>query len=174
VAEDTTVSPEAFERVRRERDELKSKMAEAETALRDFNLIDNAHAHFRSKGLPNAYDLARAAVEVNTLKGVKTDELPHRLDDWLERQRNLWAAPAHEPVNEPESAPAVKASPYQGPNPGTPGFATKVEPMIVGGEQWQAWKKDKSPDEQLAAMRRGDAVTSDQVKRFQKTARTGV
>jgi len=173
VAEDTTVSPEAFERVRRERDELKSKMAEAETALRDFNLIDNAHAHFRSKGLPNAYDLARAAVEVNTLKGVKTDELPHRLDDWLERQRNLWAAPAHEPVNEPEQA-TVKASPYQGPNPGNPGFVSKMEPIVTGTEAYRQWEDGKTPDEKIAALRRGDIVTSDQVKRFQKTARTGV
>ena len=168
MAEDTDISKEAFERVRRERDDLKAKYAEAEQAIRDFDLRDRMADHFRQKTeVKDAYRAASAAIRDVTLKGVTVEELPQRLDSWLEEQRGLFATPAPEPEEKPP------ASPFQAPNPGTPGYEARVEPMVIGSERWNEWAKGRSAQEKLDAMRRGDAVSSEGVKRAQSTVKRG-
>ena len=168
MAEDTDVSNEAFERVRRERDDLKAKYAEADKAIRDFDLRDRMAAHFRGNAeVKDAYQAAAQAIRDVTLKDVTAEELPQRLDSWLEERRGLFAAPAPEQKEPP-------ASPYQGPNPGAPGYEAKVEPMVIGDSRWQEWVKGKTAQERLDAMRRGDAVSSEKVKQAQRTVAHGV
>jgi len=177
--EDTAqpVSPEAFERVRRERDTAQSQLTEAAAALRDVGLRDRFYEHFRQDPtIRDPYGLAAQAIQNVTLKGLTPDQVPERLTAWLSDQRRLLSQPEPEAPAEGEQGKAeAKAppSPYQGPNPGAPGYQARVEPMIVGGERWQEWSKGKSADEKLAAMRRGDAVSSDKVQRFQGTAKRG-
>lgn len=165
MADDTDISKEAFERVRRERDDLKAKYAEAEQAIRDLDLRDRMADHFRSKTeVKDAYQAAKAAIRDVTLKGVPSEELPQRLDSWLEEQRGLFAAPA--PAETPPS------SPFQGPSPGGPGYEARMEPMVVGSDKWNEWVKGKSAHEMREALRRGDAVSSDKVKEAQRTMRS--
>jgi len=168
VAEDTDISREAFERVRRERDDLKGKLSEVETALADVAQRDRIYEHFRgNQAIADPYGLASYAIRDVTVKGTPGEQLPQRLDDWLAEQRRLISSP---PV-EVEKAPPP--SPFQGPNPGTPGFQAKGEPMVVGSQLWNEWAKGKTAEEKLQAMRRGDAVSSDRVKRSQGTVGIG-
>ena len=161
MATDDTISREAHERVTRERDEYKAQLAEARAALDDVAQLNRIHTYLKQKpDIKDAYQAASTAIRDVTLKGVASEELPQRLDSWLEEQRGLFAA-----------APAP--SPFQGPNPGAAGFQAKVEPMVVGGERWKEWAKGKTSDEKLAAMQRGDAVSSEKVKRAQGTAQRG-
>jgi hypothetical protein len=167
VASDTDISPEAAERIRRERDDLKAQLAEARGALDDVVLRDRMYAHFAQKAdVKDPYAAATAAIQVSTLKGVAAEELPQRLDSWLDEQRRLFAAAA-----QPAEAPPPP-SPFQGPNPGAPGYQAKVEPMVVGSPQWNEWVKGKSPQERLDALRRGDAVSTDKTRQAQQTLRT--
>lgn len=169
MAEDTDISPEASERIRRDRDDLKAQLAEAKQALADVALRDRMYGHFRENpAVGDPYGLASYAIRDVTLKGTPEEQLPQRLDDWLAEQRRLVTSPPAEP-----EAPHPPASPFQGPNPGTPGYSAKVEPMVVGGERWNEWAKGKTADEKLQAMRRGDAVASEKVKRSQGTVGIG-
>jgi len=173
VAEDTEVSREAFERVQRDRDDLKTKLAQVESALSDVALRDRFYEQFRQdQTIRDPYGLASLAIRDVTLKSVPAEQVGERLGDWLNEQRRLIAAPSAETVGEP-AATHAPASPFQGPNPGAAGYQAKMEPMVVGGQRWNEWAKGKSADEKLAAMRRGDAVTSEKVKRAQGTVGTG-
>ena len=166
--DDTPISAEAHERVKRERDEFKARLDETQGFLDDVRLRDRMYEHFRQDPqLHDPYGLASAAVRDVTLKGSGPEELPQKLTDWLAEQRRLIAAPAAPSEEKPP------ASPFQGPNPGAAGFQAKVEPMVVGGERWNEWAKGKTSDEKLAAMQRGDAVSSEKVKRAQGTAQRG-
>jgi len=170
------VSPEAFERVRRERDTAQTQLTEAAAALRDVGLRDRFYEHFRQDTtIRDPYGLATQAIQNVTLKGLTPEQVPERLTAWLSDQRRLLTQPEPEPPKGDEGEGQAKqpASPYQGPNPGAPGYQARVEPMVVGGERWQEWSKGKTADDKMAAMRRGDAVSSDQVKRFQGTAKRG-
>lgn len=169
--EDTGISPEAGERIRRERDELRQQLGEAKQALSDVSLRDRFYEHFRQDpSLKDPYGLASAAVRDVTLKAVGPEETGQRLTDWLQEQRRLITLPA--PSEEPEKAPPK--SPFQGPDPGAAGFDQKVEPMVVGTQTWNDWAKGKTADEQIAAMRRGDAVSPEKVRRAQGTLGRGV
>ena len=163
----TEVSPEAFERVKRERDELKTEIAQATAALADVRQRDRFYEHLRGKGLPDPYGLATSAVSVVTLKDLPEEQIPQRLDDWLEQQRQLLSVPV--PPDAEESAPP-KPSPFVV-NPGAQGYQAKGEPMLVGSPRWREWARDKSGADQVAAIRKGDAVVSDTIKRNQGTAR---
>jgi hypothetical protein len=137
-------------------------------------------AEARAKGFgktqpKSAIARATQAIQNVTLKGLTPEQVPERLTAWLSDQRRLLTQPEPEPPKGDEDDGQAKqpASPYQGPNPGAPGYQARVEPMVVGGERWQEWSKGKTADDKMAAMRRGDAVSSDQVKRFQGTAKRG-
>lgn len=170
--EDTGISPEAAERIRRERDELRQKLGDAEQALSDVALRDRFYEHFRQdQSLKDPYGLASAAVRDVTLKTVGPDEMGQRLTDWLQEQRRLISVPAA--AEEPAGNPPPP-SPFQGPNPGAEGFAQKVEPMIVGSQTWNEWSQGKTAEEQIAALKRGDAVSPEKVRRAQGTLQRGV
>ena len=177
MAENTTdpVSPEAFERVKRERDDLKSKVEDATRALRDVQLRDAAADLLRQKGVADPYRAAGAAIRDVTLKGLTVEQLPEKLDGWLAEQKALWGAPAgtaDTPALEATPSPA-RQSPYAGPNPGAPGTPATFEPMVVGSARWSEWAKTKTGAEQVAAVKAGQAVISDDVRRAQGSVKTG-
>lgn len=166
--ETAEVSPQAFERVRRERDDLKAQAAEAAKALGDVALRDAAYEHFKRGGVSDPYGVASLALRDVTLRGTAADQLPAKLDAWLQEQRALWTPPTATPTGEPEPKPN-KPSPYQGPNPGAPGSAATFEPMVVGSPKWKEWSKGKSGEEQVAAVKRGEAVVPESVRTAQRT-----
>jgi len=169
--ETTDISPQAFQRVTHERDELKAKMTEVTRALGDIQFRDHAYEHFRQAGVRDPFGAATLAMRDVTLRGLPAESVGVKLDGWLEEQKALWAAPATPPAadsGEPAPTPP-KPSPYQGPNPAAPGTASTFEPMVAGSERWQKWQEGKTGEERIAAVRKGEVVVPENVRTAQRT-----
>ena len=177
--ENTSISPEAFERVKSERDALKAKVSDYErqvkdagAALQDFAVIDKAYDHFAAKSVPNAYGLAKEAILNPKVKTADPETLGEALDGWYDRARSIFGATT-EPAKpaEPEPAPAPKA-PMSQPVPNAPGTpAIGGVPLVVGSAEFEAKFGHMPLAEQAAAVKRGEAVFSPEAATAMKSMR---
>ena len=134
--ERTTVSVEAHERVKQERDEAKARADVLEGVATDVAKLNQAYDYFKAKeGVTDPYGLAQAAIQNITVRDADGEDLPGRLDGWYDERAKMFGGPpaVNDPAgNEPETddAPAVTAPRpnVAGPNPAAPG-----EPVTVGG-----------------------------------------
>lgn len=145
-----TVSVEAFNRVKTERDQAKAQLDQAATALKATALMDKAYSHLKGK-VPDPYGAARTISRDSLFVGVSDDELPGQLDVWLDEQRSVFGAQSAPPETE-DSSPQAPMAPPPGaarpaPSPANPGGQPKLDPLHFGSPEVQS------------ALKRGDTDT---------------
>lgn len=113
----TTVSREAHDRIKAERDALKTQVEELSTVVRDVGIRDKARAYFVDKGVTNA-DWA-ADLALPHLRDVEIDKIGETLEGDRFKPLIVQATPPVEPTGEPPAEPAPSG--FSGPSPGTPG-----------------------------------------------------
>ena len=131
-----TVSVEAHERIKSERDEWKAKANELSQVSVDLGRLNSAYNHFKAQETPDPYGLAQAAIQNINVRDAEPDEFPGKLDAWFSERVKMFGTPKPENVAVPESpesdddAPAVQPPRpnMAGPNPAAPG-----EPVTTGG-----------------------------------------
>ena len=165
-SDDGRVSREAFERVTRERDELKAQNTELAKVARDTHFVERAYEVFSAGdfGINDPYAAAKAAVNDARVSDAdpNSDDFASQLSGYVEQSRKVFGAATAEPTPaEPDDAPeqpAPESTFSRTPNPAGPGEPSQFTPMVVGSDEWQSWSKNRSVDEQVAAVERGDAV----------------
>ncbi|MFH2073328.1 MAG: hypothetical protein ABIJ75_10810 [Actinomycetota bacterium] len=174
MSEENTVSKEAFDRVKSERDGLERKFADAERknqeaaeALRDVGTIEKAYEHFAAQQVPNAYGVAREAILSPKVRSAEPDTLPEALDGWYNHSKAIFGAPAPAPDPEP---PARPVAPMTQPNPTAPGTPSiGGAPVMIGSPEYQKRYGGLTREAQLAAHARGEIVFSPEVQAAQST-----
>ena len=120
-----SVSREAHERVLRERDELKAKLDEAATALRDLTLVDKARRIFAEKGVDDP-DWA-AEIALPHLRTVdKLDKIAEVIDQRFAKlipttQTSDTTSSDQQTAPPPPDVDATPAPPFARPNPAAEG-----------------------------------------------------
>lgn len=138
-----TVSREAHDRIKRERDELKAEKTQFESASQQFLLTDQAYEHFRSKGVTDPYAAAKAASRDSMFVGVDRETLPDKLDSWLDDFKAVFGAPA------PSGDDGTEAGSTTPPTPPPPGAARPApSPANSGGDPKPEPMTMKHPDVQ--------------------------
>ena len=158
------ISAEAFARVERERDALKTQVADAAKALKDIALERKLAEHYGAKGYANPLAVANRAL--TALRDVPDDELTVKADSWYEEQRKLFAPSESEPTTPAPESPwqqAVTPIPTGGRVPAT------GEPLVAGTPAFVSWVQGKSMEQVKAAVRNGDVVIPEKVKLAQNT-----
>jgi len=176
MTDENTISEEAFNRVKQERDQFKSKIADyerkvqdANMALRDVATIEKAYEHFAAKDVKNAYGVAREAILNPKVKTAEPEALIEALDGWYEHSTSIFGA---QPVSapEPEPTPTRPVAPMSQPNPTAPGTPLiGGAPVLVGSAEWKTRYGSLGREAQQAAVARGEAVFSPEVQAAQKT-----
>ena len=159
----TTVSVEAHERVRSERDTLKSQVADLSKVAQDAGRVNRAYEHFKGKeGFSgDAYGFALAAMRDINVRDAADDSFAPSLDSWLTGQQSMFSAPAAASSSEEEpSTPAEPAAPaVSGPQPNAEGGEpTRREKWTNESPEWQKLKESGD----FAAMKR--AIDEDRVE----------
>ena len=159
-----SISSEAHERVKRENEALKALTS-------DLKLEKQLAAHYGSKGIGNAFDVAQMALP--QLRQVPLEELGAKADEWFEQQRRLFAPATpkpEEPVVVKESQPS---SPWETAAPVPIPTGGRVqgtgEPLVTGSPAFVQWAKGKTLGDVQAAINSGDVVVPDKVKQAQNT-----
>ena len=160
---ENTPSPEAFERIRRERDEFKGKIGELESvvkdataALADVQLRDRAYQHLAGKGVNDPYGVAQTLAP--QVREVSEEQFAETLDGRYAEMQRLFGG--GEPGGSAEPTEKVApVAPMTQPNPVAPG-APPVggAPLVVGSPEYEARFGRMSIAEQNAAVKRGEAV----------------
>jgi hypothetical protein len=118
------IRPEAFERVKQEKDELKAQVAALSDVVRDTKFIDDAYQHFKGiDGVKDPYAIARAAVKDVTLKGLEGEEFGTKLDAWYNDTSSLFTPTQPSEPIEPDVpvADTAPAPAFARPNPAAEG-----------------------------------------------------
>lgn len=140
-----TVSVEAHQRIKGERDTFKASLDEATRALKGAAMVDAAYEHFKTKGVADPYGLAKTASRDAELADVSNDTMGERLDSWFEKQRSVWGIPVTADAPEPEPQPAPSAPPMgaarPAPSPANSGGQVRAEPMTTRHPEVQALLK---------------------------------
>ena len=155
----TTISVEAHERVKSERDTLKSQVTELSQVARDAGRVNRAYEHFRTQegfqGDP--YGVASTAMRDINVRDADDDKFPEALNAWLANQTSMFGAPAAAPPTEggdEESAPAEPATPnVAGPSPNAPGTATGQTREVLNGQSPEVIKMKERGD--FAGIKKG-------------------
>jgi hypothetical protein len=132
-----TVTKTAFDQVKGERDQYKARIDALEKDARSMLLVDKAYSHLKGK-VPDAYGAARTISRDSLFAEVKDEELPARLDAWVEEQKSLFGAPPAAPVESSDTDapdPAAPIAPPPGaaraaPSPSNTG-ATPTPPKLT-------------------------------------------
>lgn len=153
-----TVSVEAHERIKSERDEWKAKATSLEQMAVDTAKLTSAYDHFKAKDVSDPYGLAQAAIQNINVRDANGDDFPVRLDGWFDERAKMFGGPAPtetppESTESDDDAPAVQPPRpnMAGPNPAAPG-----EPVTTGGRltPGDAEYKEVMKDEGLKGIRR--------------------
>jgi hypothetical protein len=126
--QDESVSREAHERVKRERDAATARLADLEGVVKDMGLREKAIDYFRSQ---SADDPVRwATVALPHLRETALDDIPSRLAD-------LFPAVPKAGTQVAEDAPLSPPSGFntRQPNPAASGQAPKTEALKVGSAE---------------------------------------
>lgn len=113
----TTVSREAHDRIKTERDEYKAKVDELSATVKDLAYRDKARSWFASKGVDDAGLLADLALP--HLRDIDPDKIEETLSS--DRFKPLIAQPKANTDQEGEPPIEPPTSGFSGPSPGTPG-----------------------------------------------------
>jgi hypothetical protein len=143
----TTISVEAHERVRTERDTLKQQVSDLSKVAQDAGRVNRAYEHFKGKeGFSgDAYGFALAAMRDINVRDAADDSFSPSLDSWLTGQQSMFNTPAPSSpddvtVSAEEAEPATPA--VSGPQPNADGGAvTKREKWTNQSPEWQALKE---------------------------------
>lgn len=158
------VTPEAYQRVLKERDEARGQVKElsgtlktAEAALTGFQLRDKAYEHFAGKAdgdrPHDPFGVASMAVNDATLRGLDDEALPGALDDWHVKMRSLAAPPAAQDTGSDGDAPPPPVPRAAGPSPAGDGAPHTAEPLTV--IEWQKQNPNASIEQYKAARQQG-------------------
>lgn len=172
--QETPISREAFDRVKRERDELKTQAASlqqtlesATAALNEVKVRDRVFDHLSEKGVSNPYQVARFLTRDVT--DVDSENFPAQVDSLYNQYRGIFGG-ASPPEPEGEQPPRP-AAPMAQPNPTAPGTPpVGGAPLVVGSKEYQERYGSQSMADQRAAVERGEAVFPADVRQAQ-TAR---
>lgn len=149
----TTISVEAHERVKGERDTLKSQVTELSQVARDAGRVNRAYEHFRAQegfqGDP--YGVASSAMRDINVRAAEDDKFTGALDAWLTNQTSMFGAPSGAPPpaveGEEGEAPAESATPnVAGPSPNAPGQAAGQTREVLNGQSPEVVKMKERGD----------------------------
>ncbi len=158
-----TVSVAAHDRVKGERDQAKQQLADATTALADVALRDRAYDHFKAnENVPDAYAAARAVTKDVTMRGIADEELPGRLDAWLEEQAAIFGSsvPQETPPEVPESSAAPPGAARPAPSPASGGPQPKPEPLTWSSPEVIRLREQGNRDELIRLVKEGRLLVS--------------
>ena len=159
----TTVSVEAHERIKSERDTLKSQVSDLSKVAQDAGRVNRAYEHFKGKeGFSgDAYGFALTAMRDINVRDASDDTFGTSLDTWLTSQQSMFAAPNPPPSDDDTPAePAEPAAPpVGGPNPNAEGgMPAAREKWTNQSPEWQAMKERGNLEEMKEAIRTGKVV----------------
>lgn len=157
----TTVSREAHERMTRERDEAKARLAELEAVVTDIGYKEKARSFFKAKGVTDPDWAAEFALP--HLRSVELDKLEETLaSDRFAPLVTMATAQASPPP--PEDTPSVPLNPgaqssFSGPNPGAVG-GTPPEPgkIKAGSEDYRKILNGPDGKQRLAELAQAGQV----------------
>jgi hypothetical protein len=128
-----TVSREAFDRVKHDNEQLKAQLDQLRPVAEQTLLTDTAYEHFKTKGVADPYGIAKAAARDSMFSGVEKDDLPGKLDSWLESVQSAFGGPPKVSDDDGDSAPAATPPPpgaaRPAPSPAGSGGDPKPEPL---------------------------------------------
>ncbi len=130
--DDGAIRPEAFERIKQERDELKAQMGGLEQKVQHAEFLDKAYAHFKGReGVANPYDVAKQAVSDVRLMGVEPDKLGESLDGWYDGISSIFQPAAPPPEPEVPVADTAPAPAFARPNPAADGIPADTSKQMI-------------------------------------------
>lgn len=165
MAEDAEKDP-AYQRVISERDQARKDLDAAKSAAAEaLGKIKLAEV-FSGMGVKDPFAVAsRAAADLGDVTGFEPDALKAKATEWRDEQASLAQ------MLNPEQNPQAPSTPMSTVNPSltAPGLPAKTDKVVVGSTEFyeQGWH-NRSTQEQVEAMRRGDLVSSDKVRNQQQ------
>lgn len=168
-ATDQDVTPEAYQRVIKERDAVRKELGEvtanlttAEQAIAGLQLRDRVYDHLAAKeGVRDAFGVAKLAVNDAGIRGAEAEKFGETVDAWLDTQHKLFGATATEVPPEGETEePAPPVPAVGGPSPAGDGTSPGAQPLSV--IEWQQKNPGASVQQYAAARQAGEVVPATQ------------
>lgn len=162
-----TVSREAHDRVKSERDQLKTQVEVAATAARAAVLVDKAYSALQGK-VPDPYAAAKAVSRDPQFAAVGDDELPGRLDAWVTEWKSLFGADMSDksggtpevPVEPPAPVAPPPGAARSAPSPANTGGQPVPEPLTFDSPEIKQLRSQGRVDEIRQLLKDGRLVPS--------------
>lgn len=171
------VPPEAFDRVKRERDQFKTEAEQAKSGLQQALLVDQVYGHLTAREYADSE--LRPADPYGTAKFI-AGQLPRdtanpaeAVDRWIAQASTLLRPPQVAPAPAPTTpaSPAPQVPQGRGPHPGADGADLGTGPFPVNGKEFKEFVARYGMDAVPAAVANGTFYFSDENQAAQATAR---